>query len=162
MLKMSKLVAVAESSRDTVNKWDENGLLSIPLPETQPGVTRYFPRENALEITFRAAAMQCGMNSSEASTVVKHWLALEKAGKLPVFWSFNPSLGFVSGTDVNGLGFSSGAISVRDLMVTDADDIPTGYAVEPHNAHKPASKIFIVNLGELVRRIDEALKENSK
>ena len=147
-LTTARLTAIAGVSRDALNKImaPERGGLRTPVPYTIPGAARVFTRETGLEVAFIVALVRVGMAAAEARKLSYTWVGKALAGELADYWAWNPGRGPAEGAQ---LEFAQ-AIPHADLAFMLADS-------GPDDPGRPAASLVLVDRGEIVRRIDEAL-----
>jgi hypothetical protein len=147
-LTTARLTAIAGISRDALNKImaPERGGLRTPVSYTIPGAARIFSRETGLEVAFIAALGRVGMAAAEARKISYTWVGKALQGELADYWAWNPGQGDSEGAQ---LEFAQ-AIPHADLAFMLADS-------GPDDPGRPAAAVVLIDRGEIVRRVDEAL-----
>ena len=97
-------------------------------------------------MAFVAALGRVGMAASDARRISYTWVERERAGQLASYWAWNPA---GAGTGACQLEFGE-VIPHADLAFMLADS-------GPDDPGRPAASIVLIDRGEIVRRIDEAL-----
>jgi hypothetical protein len=145
-LTTARLTALAGISRDALNKImaPERGGLRTEIPYTIPGAARIFSRETGLEVAFIAALGRVGMAATEARRLSYTWVEKALAGQLSDYWAWNPGRGAAGQIEFDQV------IPHPDLAFMLGDSGPD----EPG---RPAAAVVVIDRGEIVRRIDEAL-----
>ena len=148
MVTLAEALAVAGTNRNAFNYWHRAGLLSTDFAPTTAGVARALTRENALELAFMTAATEVGLSPTEAHPHVTEWLQKLRVGSLHDFHARR--------------GGSGSWVTFRDASVA-AISVALGRRVsDPNGLLGPPMTVFsIINLGEIVRRVDALFaKEN--
>ena len=147
-LTTARLTAIAGISRDALNKMmaPDRGGLRTEISYTIPGAARVFSRPAGLEVAFLAALGRVGMSAAKARPLSYTWVEKAEAGVLSDYWAWNPGRGDQGDAQ---LEFSE-TIPHPDLafMLSDAG---------ADDAGRPAAAVVLIDRGEIVRRIDEAL-----
>lgn len=158
---MARLMQIAEAagtSYDFIDSLIRRKLLMTPLGEAGPGVARVFTRENALEIAFIAALVSIGHAPMVAAAIAGEWLSLHARGALAGWWVQNR----VSGKALflkSALGkitvpqlFEDGLLADNDgegALASECDD-----EHESPADYRPATRIAIIHVAEIVDRVD--------
>ena len=147
-LTTARLTAIAGVSRDALNKImaPDRGGLRTAVAYTIPGAARIFSRDTGLEVAFIAALTRVGMTAAAARNLSYTWVGKAQAGDLADYWAWNPGQGVAEGAQ---LEFTQ-AIPHGDLAFMLADS-------GPDDPGRPAASVVVIDRGEIVRRIDEAM-----
>jgi hypothetical protein len=145
----------AGTSRDTINRWIDRGVLETAMPPAQNGVTRHFTRENALEMVFTAALAVAGVSPFEAAAKARGWVHdCEAGGELPAFFTFNPRRALIDGREHDGpLDLDDWKIAeylTDDFQGEQLPEDSTPVATPP----LPPATLVTLNLASMVQRID--------
>jgi len=158
---MARLMQIAEAvgtSYDFIDSLIRRELLATPLGEAGPGVARAFTHENALEIAFIAALVSIGHAPMAAGAIAGEWLSMHARGALAAWWVQNR----VSGA-AHFFESALGKMTVQKLFEdgTLPDDGGEGALASecddehgPPEGYRPATRIAIIHIAEIVKRVD--------
>jgi hypothetical protein len=157
-----EIADVAGCDSDFVSNIVNRGLLKSKLSETSAGVARDFTRVNALEISFIVPLTDVGYSPSLASAKAHEWIAAEAKGKLPPWYVENryTSENILCSTAAE-TGDDGRSVSLAEWATTLADEIEGGWRAEESNPQRPATRLAVIHLKEIIRRVDELFAVNT-
>jgi hypothetical protein len=159
---LTQVLRVAKWSRDDFNNWKRRVGFSTKMQETSPGVAQELSRQNALEVAFLAAISNTGAAPYNSKLRVEQWLREEKRGKLPEGWAANPqSLEALAAYGVPIRNFAKADAGKLALNLPDAQPNRPKLPNSMYES-KPATVLVLIDLAEIVRRIDALFEKTER
>lgn len=138
------------------------GVFITPFAKGTPGQPLQLSRENALEFGFRLMLNATGQEQGSREATIKLLLRAAKNPKSSeMIWACNPTKQASRGGHHEA--FAEGDLvptraSLLDLLRGLPDTDESGWAQGQKRIQPVASALIIVNVGEVVRRVDELFK----